>query len=161
MIDALLIAAAIILLLAGIAGSFVPALPGPPLSFAGLLLVHFSGKAHLPFRLLLILGILTVLITLIDLVLPAYATRRAGGSREGMYGAAAGLVVGLFFPPFGIIIGPFLGALLMELALKKPSRQAFRAAIGSLIGLLSGALLKLIFSLVITWHALKALFFPM
>ena len=158
MIDVLLIVAAIILLMAGIAGSFVPALPGPPLSFAGLLLVHFSDKAHLSFRLLLILGILTVLITLTDLVLPSYATRRSGGSREGMYGAAAGLVIGLFFPPLGIIIGPFLGALLMELTMRKTSRQAFKAAIGSLIGLLSGALLKLIFSLVITWHALRALF---
>lgn len=159
-VDILLIILAIIMLLAGILGAFLPVLPGPPLSFAGLLAIHFTSQASFSLRFILIALLLTVVVTVADLVLPSYATRRTGGSRRGMYGAAIGMGAGIFlFPPAGIILGPFLGAFLAELTHDSNTNRAFKSALGSFLGLVSGAVLKLAFSLVITWYALKPLFF--
>ncbi|MFO7978974.1 MAG: DUF456 domain-containing protein [Bacteroidales bacterium] len=158
--DVLLIILAIILLLGGILGSFLPVLPGPPLSFAGLMVMHFTSQAGFSLRFILIALLLTIVVTVADLVLPSYATRRTGGSRRGMVGAAIGLAAGLFlFPPVGIILGPFLGAFLAELTHNNNANRAFKAALGSFLGLIWGTVLKLAFSLVITWYTLKPLFY--
>ncbi len=158
--DVLLIILAIILLLGGILGSFLPILPGPPLSFAGLLVMHFTSQADFSLRFILIALLLTIVVTVADLVLPSYATRRTGGSRRGMIGAAIGLAAGLFlFPPIGIILGPFLGAFVAELTHNSNPNRALKSALGSFLGLIWGTVLKLAFSLAITWYTLKPLFY--
>ena len=157
--DILLIVFALLFMILGILGAFVPVLPGPPLSYAGLLLMHFTSLANFSLRFLLLMAVLTVLVTLADLILPPYATRKTGGSRLGMYGAMVGLVAGIFiFAPVGIFLGPFLGAMVGELINKRQPHQALRAALGSFLGLATGILLKLALSLVLAWYTLRPIF---
>ncbi len=160
MVEGLLITLGLLLLAAGVLGAFIPVLPGPPLSFAGLLLIHLTPGYSFSVNLMITFGALAVIITIIDFVLPVYGTRKTGGSKRGIYGAAIGLMVGIFFfPPAGIIVGPFVGALIAELSNNKDLGPATRAAFGSLLGLLAGALLKFAYSFAVIWVALRLLIF--
>ena len=160
MAEGFLIALGILLLAAGAIGAFLPVLPGPPLSFAGMLLIHLTKSFSFSTQQLIWLGFWAAAITIIDLVLPVYGTKKTGGSKRGMYGAALGLLVGIFFfPPAGIIVGPFVGALLAELSNNKDLGPAAKAAFGSLLGILAGALLKFAYAIVAIWVSLRLLFF--
>ena len=157
--DTLLIISGIILIIAGIAGCALPVLPGPPLSYAGLLLLHFTGKFEFTGRFLLIWALITVAVTLVDYLIPVWGARKFGASRPGVWGSIIGLLVGMiFFPPFGIIAGPFLGAVAGELLSGKNTSQAFKAGFGSFIGFLAGVMLKLTTSGLMTWHFFRTLF---
>ena len=100
--------------LIGIAGCILPVLPGPLISYGSLLLVKFSTNAQIANQTLIIFGIITAIVTVADTVLPIYMPKKFGSSTLGILGATLGLIAGLFFPPFGFIIGPFIGALLFE-----------------------------------------------
>ena len=140
-----LIIIAIILLIAGIVGCIVPALPGVPLSYVALWLIRFTDKGdEISNRILIIWGIVTILVTILDYVIPVWGTKRFGGSKWGVWGSTIGLIAGLFLGPWGVIVGPFVGAVVFELLGGKPSREAIRAGWGSFIGLLSGTIIKLI-----------------
>lgn len=98
-------------------------------------------------RFLVIWVVIVVVVTVIDYAVPAYGTKKLGGSKRGIWGSVAGLIVGMiFFPPLGIIIGPLLGAFLGELSAGKDSNKAFISALGSFLGFLFGTILKLIVS---------------
>lgn len=160
MVEGFLIATGILLLIAGVIGAFLPVLPGPPLSFAGMLAIHFTKGFSFSNEKLFWYGLFAVLITLLDYILPIYGTKKTGGSRRGAWGAAIGLAAGIFFfPPAGIIFGPFVGALLAELSNNKDLGPAAKAALGSLLGLLAGALLKFAYSIIVIWVTLRLLFF--
>ncbi len=157
--DYILIGVGIVMMISGILGGILPVLPGPPLSYIGLLLLHFTERYQFSPRFLIIWAFITVLVFLLDYVIPAWGTRRYGGSKRGVWGSVIGLIVGLFFfPPFGIIIGPFVGAVLGEFSSGKDSGSAFRSGFGSFVGLLAGTLLKLIASGLMAWHFGKVLF---
>ena len=102
------------LVLVGFIGSVLPIIPGPPISWAGLLLLKWTdfvvdhGAAYE--NTLWILLFFVILVTILDYVVPIMGTKKYGGSKRGVWGATIGVVVGLFFGPLGIIIGPFLGA---------------------------------------------------
>ena len=156
--DLFLILLAFLLLLAGIVGAFIPVMPGPPLSYAGMLLIHFTSITAFSSRLLITFGIITLLITLADYLLPIWGTKLGRGTRHGMWGASIGLVIGIFFfPPFGVLIGPLAGAWLAEKVNGKENREAFRSALGSFAGLLLGIVLKFTVSIAMTWYAIYAL----
>jgi uncharacterized protein YqgC (DUF456 family) len=157
--DYLLIAFGIICILGGIFGGVLPVLPGPPLSYTGLLLLHFTDKYHFSGRFLITWGIITVAVTLLDYLVPVWGTKKFGGSKRGIWGSMIGLVAGLFlFPPFGIIIGPFAGAVIGELSSGKKSRAALRSGFGSFVGFVLGTMLKLIASGMMAWHFFVKLF---
>jgi len=156
--DIFLIITGILLLLLGIAGSFIPVLPGPPLSYAALILLQISSYHPFTGRFLVLWGVVTAGIVILDYLIPVYGTRVFGGSRKGQWGALIGVFAGIFlFPPIGIIIGPFLGALIGELLEGKQSSSAFRAAIGSFLGFLAGTVMKLVLSLIFVYHFIRAL----
>lgn len=158
--DYILIGFGIVMMISGILGGVLPVLPGPPLSYIGLLLLHFTERYQFSGRFLIVWAIVTVLVYALDYVIPIWGTKRYGGSKWGIWGSIIGLVVGLFFfPPFGIIIGPFAGAVLGELSSGKTSGSAFRSGFGSFVGFLTGTLLKLITSGLMTWYFFKELFF--
>lgn len=158
--DIILLITAMVLLLIGIIGSIVPVIPGPPLSYLGMLLLHFSKYANFSTRLLLIYAAISIIVTVLDYIIPIYGTKKMGGTSYGVWGTSIGLVIGLFFfPPLGIIIGPFLGAFIGEIIYGQTSSLALVAAIGSFLGFLFGTLIKLITSIMITYHCLKYLFF--
>jgi len=103
-------------LAAGILGAFLPILPGPPLSYVGILVLQWSGYAGFPQAFLWIWAGITVAATIIDYFLPSILTKKFGGSRAASIGSFLGLLVGIFlFPPFGMIVGPFFGAFAGEL----------------------------------------------
>lgn len=158
MADYLLLAGGIVLILLGIIGCLVPVLPGPPLSYAGLLLLHVSRFAEFSKSVLLILAIVAIVVTILDYIVPIWGTRRFGGSKYGVRGATVGLIIGLFLGPAGIILGPFIGAFVGELIFKDDVKYALKAGFGSLLGFLAGVGLKLAASFVITFYFIKGFF---
>jgi len=153
-----LIILAFVLLIIGIAGAVVPALPGPPLSFIGLLLVQWSGYGGFAPAFLWVWAGITLFITVMDYILPALLARRFGGSRFAAIGSFVGLVIGIFFfAPWGMIVGTFLGALAGELIHNRENKaQAFKAAWGALLAFIAGAGAKLIASSIMLFYAVKA-----
>ncbi|HOI48358.1 MAG TPA: DUF456 domain-containing protein [Prolixibacteraceae bacterium] len=151
--DYFLIALGIVLLVAGIAGCVLPVLPGPPLNYAALLLLHVTSAYQFTTRFLITWAVITTVVYLLDYIIPAWGTKKFGGSRRGIWGSVIGLVAGLFFfPPFGIIIGPFVGAVIGELTLGKQAADALKSGFGSFAGFLLATLLKLIASGMMTWY---------
>jgi uncharacterized protein YqgC (DUF456 family) len=158
MSDILLTAGSGLLMIIGLVGCILPVIPGPPVSFVGLLLLHFTSFADFSFEFLLMFGCIAVIVTILDYIVPIWGTKKFGGSRAGMWGAGIGLVLGLIFiPPLGIIIGPFAGAVIAEALTGKKTNEAFRAGLGSLLGLMVGIGLKLAASVSMTFYFVKEL----
>jgi len=153
--DYILLTLAVILLILGIIGCLVPVLPGPPLSYLGLILLHFTRFADFSSTLLITLAVVTIVVTLLDYIVPVWGTKKFGGSKYGTRGATVGLIIGLFLGPVGIIVGPFIGAFVGELIFKDDIRYALRAGFGSLLGFLTGIGLKLAASFVMTFYFVK------
>ncbi|MEZ4946845.1 MAG: DUF456 domain-containing protein [Cyclobacteriaceae bacterium] len=141
-----------ILMLAGIIGCLLPLIPGPPLSFSGLLLLQLRETAPFTSKFLMIWAVIVIAITVLDYLVPIYGTKRFGGTKYGLWGCTIGLIAGFWFGPIGIIAGPFLGALLGEWLGNRNSDQALKAAIGSFVGFLVGTVIKLIASGVMTYY---------
>lgn len=142
-----------ICIMAGIAGCFLPFLPGPPLSYLGLILLQASPRHPFTAGFLIFFAVAAVLAVLLDYVIPVYGTRRFQGTKYGVWGSAAGLLLGLFFfPPFGILVGPVLGAFAGELIHAHDPAKAVRSAFGSIVGFLAGALIKLILCTVMAYY---------
>ena len=142
--DILVIVLAIILMVGGIVGCALPVLPGAPLAYAGLLLLHFTGLAHFSTTQLIVWLIVVVVLQVIDYITPLLGSKYSGGTSFGNRGCVAGTLLGLFFMPWGIILGPFLGAVAGEMMGGSNFPHAVRAGIGTLIGFLLGTLLKVI-----------------
>lgn len=137
-----------ILILVGIGGCVLPVIPGPPIAYLGMLLMHFAGESYsFSTRMLLLSAFLAILITIVDYIVPIYGTKKFGGTKYGTWGSTIGLIVGLFFGPFGIILGPFIGAVIGEKATGMATQPALRAGLGSFIGFLTGVMIKLAYSL--------------
>jgi len=142
--SALLWIAAAVLVALGLAGLVLPALPGAPLLFLGLVCAAWAeGFAYVGAGWLAVLGALAALSYPIDLAAGALGARRFGASGRAILGAAAGALVGLFFGPLGLVLGPFLGAALAELSLRRDLRQAGRSGLGATMGLVLGVAAKL------------------
>ena len=150
---------AIVLGIVGIIGSIAPALPGPPLSWVGLLCLYIWGgganSAGEPISttfLLVWLGIV-VLVSILDYIVPAYFTKLTGGSKYASWGAIAGLFVGLIFPPVGMILGSLLGAFIAELLFAdKDAMASLKSAFGAFLGFMFGTGIKLICSAVMLFY---------
>jgi len=148
----------VIAVLVGIAGCVVPVLPGPPISYISLILISlaYTWRAYTP-RFLIIMGVLTVVVTVLDFILPVYLPKRYGASKFGIWGSILGMIVGLiFFPPFGLIIGTFLGAVLGELAFNKDKRSSLKAALGVLVGTVLSIMIKVTLSGIIGFYFFRA-----
>ncbi|HYF70601.1 MAG TPA: DUF456 domain-containing protein [Ohtaekwangia sp.] len=155
--DILWLVIAILLMIAGLIGCLLPFLPGPPLSYIGLLVMQLRSDAPFATKFLWIWAAITVVVTVLDYVIPLYGTKRFGGTRYGIWGCTIGLVVGIFVPPWGLIIGPFIGAFIGEVIGNTNSDHALKAAFGSFIGFLFGTLLKLIASVIMFYYLVTAL----
>lgn len=130
------------LLAIGTLGCFVPVLPGPPVAFASFFMAYAMGAIGL--ITLFTAAVVTLAVTALDYVVPAMGARKFNCSKAGVVGCFAGTMIGLFFLPFGMIIGAFVGALLGEAVVAgKNLESALRGAFGALLGYLAGMLLKL------------------
>ena len=141
------------MLLLGIAGSVVPGLPGPPLSWLGILFAHLSDAAQFSTTFLIVTAIAAAIITILDYVVPSWSTRLHGGSKAGVWGCNIGLVVSIIGLPFGpaglagVIFWPFVGALVGELVGGNRDNSPLRAAWGAFVGFLLGTGLKLAYGI--------------
>lgn len=153
--DIALIIIGAILMLVGLAGCIFPVLPGPPISYAGILFLHFTENYSFNDQFLLIWFFIAAAVTALDYVIPVYGTKKFGGSKKGVWGSTIGLIVGLFFLPVGIIIGPFIGAYIGEMIAVNDSSRALKSALGSFIGFLTGTVMKLAVSIIMLFHFVK------
>lgn len=158
--DTALIIIATLLMLAGFAGCIAPVIPGPPISYVGILLLHFTEDYNMNANnenFLLIYFLVTAAVTILDYVIPIWGTKKFGGSKKGVWGATFGLIIGLFFVPIGLIVGPFLGAYIGEIIANTESKKALRTAFGAFIGFLTGTMMKLAVSGILLYHFATAL----
>jgi uncharacterized protein YqgC (DUF456 family) len=143
--DLILITIGAFLMIVGIFGSFLPVLPGVPISWLGLLMLHLAPSIPMNYWFLGITFVFAALIYGLNWVIPAMGTKRFGGSRAGMIGATVGLIAGIIAPiPLGIIIGPFIGAFIGETINKSDRKSALKAAFGSFIGFLASSFMEFI-----------------
>jgi uncharacterized protein YqgC (DUF456 family) len=143
-VEALLFVLAALLVLVGLAGTLLPALPGAPLVFAGLFLAAWAdGFAHVGAGTLAILAVLTVASFGVDFAATALGAKRAGASPRALVGAVLGTLVGLFFGIPGLLLGPFLGAALGEWTAHRELRRAGRVGLATWLGLLLGSAARL------------------
>ncbi len=142
--DAALWLLALLLVLAGIAGAILPAVPGAPLVFGGLLLGAFIDDfARVGWFPLVVIGFLMVLTFAVDVAATALGAKKAGASPLALVGAAVGTVAGLFFGFVGVLVGPFVGAALGEYLARRDLRQAGRAGLGTWLGIVLGSAAKI------------------
>jgi uncharacterized protein YqgC (DUF456 family) len=155
--DWLWITLGIILVLIGIAGSILPILPGPPIAYAGLLLQQLRDPNPFSSGFLWIWAGIVVISLVLDYVIPAWGTKKFGGTRYGVWGCTLGFILAFWMGPWGIIIGPFLGAFAGEMIAGQDSRRSFRAAVGSFVGFLVGSLLKMTICFMLLYFVIKSI----
>ena len=167
-LDIILIIIAIILLIVGIVGCFIPVIPGPPISYAGVLVAYFVSYCNFEWPTLVILGVLMVIVTVLDFLIPSWATKKFGGTKWGSRGAAIAILVCLFGISVAwwvIFIAPFAGAFIGELLYMKKHRTeestgmkgVWKAALGAFIGMMCGIMIKLVYSCFVLFFIVKEL----
>ncbi|KRB08684.1 DUF456 domain-containing protein [Lysobacter sp. Root690] len=133
-----------VLVVLGIVGTVLPALPGLPLVFGGMLLASWaSGFEKVGWITLVVLGLLTALSMVIDFAATAMGAKRVGASKLAIIGSIIGTFAGLMFGFIGVFIGPFVGALIGELIHTRKLDQATKVGVGTWVGILVGTVLKL------------------
>ncbi|MGQ9531879.1 MAG: DUF456 domain-containing protein [Desulfotomaculales bacterium] len=145
---------AVVLFIAGLAGTVLPVLPGAPLILLGMVVYGlFTGFANLTWGFFAGQAAAVALTFLIDYLASIWAVRRYGGSKAALWGGVAGLLLGVpVFGPAGLILGPFIGAFLGELVAGRSPSRALHVGVGSLVGLLGGTVLKVAVELaMISW----------
>ncbi len=145
---------ALLLPVVGIAGCFLPVIPGPPIAFLGLLVLQFSNKHPFSVHIIVIMAIVTLVVTIADYLAPVLSTKKFGGSKLGAWGCVLGTIIGLFIP-WGLLYMPFVGAFVGEIIYNNLQKsdsdisQAFKAACGAFVGFVGATFFKLITCLII------------
>jgi uncharacterized protein YqgC (DUF456 family) len=138
-----LILSGVICTVIGVIGCIFPAIPGPPLSYAALILLQFAKEEPVFSNSFLVkLAILTIVVSL-------------GDYFRAMIGMMAGII---FFPPFGMILGIFIGAIVGELIAGKENSMALKAGLATFIGSMTAVLIKLSLSVVMAFYFFIYLF---
>jgi uncharacterized protein YqgC (DUF456 family) len=147
----------IILVLVGIAGSLLPLLPGPPIAYVGILLQQLRDPDPFSSRFLWIWAAIVVASLILDYVIPAWGTRKFGGTRYGVWGCTLGFLLAFWMGPWGVVIGPFIGAFIGEMIGGQNSKKSLRAAWGSFVGFLLGSLLKIIICFLLLFYIIRSI----
>ena len=148
------------LVVIGLLGLVLPAVPGTPLIFLGLLLAAWAeGFRYVGLWTIVVLTIIAVLTYGIDLWATMFGAKKFGASKRAIIGALIGAIVGLFLGLPGVLFGPFIGAVIGELSVRRDLQQATRAGIGATIGLVLGAALKLAMAMAMVGIFVVARFF--
>lgn len=133
-----------VMIVVGLLGTLLPAIPGTPLVFAGMLLAAWAGDfRQISGWTVALLACLTLVSVVTDFIASMLGTKVAGASRWAFVGAGVGALVGLFFGILGLLVGPFVGAVVGEAIATNHFRRAMAAGVGATIGLLFGAVAKI------------------
>ncbi len=155
--DIALLVIAFVFILIGFIGCIVPGLPGTPIAYAGLWIAQATDRVDFSWQFLLIWGVVVVIISVLDYLVPAWGTKHYGGTKWGVWGSTIGVFVGLFFGAIGVILGPLVGAIIGELLAGKELQAALKAGWGSFVGILFGTILKLIACGLMTVYLIQAI----
>jgi len=149
--------AASLLFLIGLVGTLFPVLPGAPVIWLGMLVYGFiAGFENLGPFFFVAQALLALAVMGVDYLFAAAGTRYFGGTKAALWGAAVGLLVGLFFFPIGLLIGPFLGAVLADLIFRRHAGRAVKSGFGATLGFWSALPVKLALeTLMIIWFVLR------
>ncbi len=154
--DLFLIITGALCLLLGLAGCILPVLPGPPLSYAGLVLLHFTDKVSFTPAQLIVWLVVVIVVQVLDYFVPMWGSKYSGGSTWGSRGCLVGTIIGLFFMPWGLLAGPFLGAVIGELLGGSETMRALKSGVGSLLGFLFGTVVKCLVCGYFCWKFVSA-----
>ena len=157
--NTLLIIAAILCGIIGLIGSVLPILPGPALSLVGMICAYMTDGSTISQATLWVWGIVTLIVSILDYILPGYFSKMFGGSKAGITGATIGVFVGMFMGPMGIILGPFFGAVTGEMFNQRRTLgEAIKVGFGSLISFIVGSGMKLVVTGMMMYYIWKDLF---
>ena len=141
--DILIIILAGFLLGTGIIGCFLPILPGPAIAYAGFFRARWIDPVNSPSDSELVMaGVMVAAVTLFDYIVPALGAKKFNCSKWGTFGCFAGTIIGLFFVPLGVVLGPFIGAFCGECIAGKKFDLAIRGAFGAFVGYVTGLVVK-------------------
>ena len=156
--DIALIILGILCLIIGLAGCILPMLPGPPVAYVGLILLHLTDGVSLSTTELLVGLLIVVVVQVLDYIIPMLGTKYSGGGGKwANRGTLIGTLIGMFFLPWGIIIGPFVGAFMGATKDGMDNTQALKAGFGSLLGFLFGTVLKFVVCGYFAWVFIREL----
>ncbi len=157
MLEVIALIVAIIFFMIGLLGTLLPVLPGPLMIWLAMLIYGFiAGFDKLGLYFMLAQAALALMVMGVDYLFTALGSRYFGGSKAAFWGAAGGLLIGIFFFPIGLIIGPFLGAALADLLFRRRTDQALRSGVGASLGFLSALPIKLLIEAVmIVWFIVR------
>jgi uncharacterized protein YqgC (DUF456 family) len=154
--DYVLIILGTICIIVGLLGSVLPVLPGPPLSYVGIILLHLTRRFEFSWSFLIAWAVAVVVVSLLDYYVPIWGTRKFGGGQRGAWGCAFGVVAGVFlFPPWGMIFLPFVGAVIGELTDNNSFEVSLKAGFGAFLGFLAGTIFKVIVSASLAFFFIK------
>lgn len=159
--DSILIILAVLLSFIGIIGSVIPGLPGHPLNYIAMLIVQWVYKPYTTTTIILF-GILTVLVVVLDYFIPIWTAKKYGATKQGIIGSIIGMFIGMIFTPIGMIMGVLLGAIIGDLIAGKMTSEAIKSGAATLFGTVLSIGLKLItavlISSLIVYDLIKLLF---
>ena len=144
--------------LVGLLGTFIPMLPGTPISYIGLLLLLLIPGCTLTWKFFLIWGIIVVVLQVLNYFIPIWGVNKFGGTKYGRWGSVLGVIVGLFLSPIGIILGPFVGAVVGELVAGSDFNSSLKAGFGSFLGTFIGMVLGIIVAAFLMFYYFKEVF---
>lgn len=153
MLEIILIVLGALIAIVGIIGCIIPAIPGPPLNFVSLLILELAIEDAFSVEFYILWGIITIVVTVLDYVLPLFGAKVYKASSYGIWGSIIGMIVGtIFFPPFGMILGLLLGAITGELIAGKAGSEALKVGSVTFITSLLMIIVKLAASGVMTYY---------
>jgi uncharacterized protein YqgC (DUF456 family) len=156
--DIVIVILGALLVVVGLLGTFIPMLPGTPISYAGLLLLLLIPGCTLTWKFFLVWGIIVVVLQVLNYVILIWGVNKFGGTKYGEWGSVIGVIVGLFAGPLGIIIGPFLGAVIGELIGGMTFKMSLKAGFGSFIGTFVGMVLGIVVAAILMFYYFKEVF---
>lgn len=154
--DDFLIIFAGILIIAGLLGCIIQKLPGTPLCYLGIILIHFSSIDEFSVHFFIRWGIIIIAVQGLDYLLPQWGKRKFGGSKRGVWGSFFGMLAGMYFGTWGLVAGAVMGAFIGELFAGKVSNEAIHHAIGSFLIFIMGTIIQLIVAGVMLHHYIRA-----
>jgi len=153
MIEILLIIIGLVIAIVGLIGCIIPAIPGPPLNFLSLVILELAFENAFPMDFYFLWGGITIVVVVLDYVLPIMGAKVYRASNYGIWGSIIGMIAGIiFFPPFGMILGLFIGAVIGELIAGKKEWEALKVGTVTFIASMMMILIKLAVSGVMTYY---------